>query len=186
MFAFRLSRKASSGGIMKLKHILALSLGMTVATLGAAQAETVKIGSIAEYQPYNYLDDEGEMQGFEAGFAGLLCMQASITCEWVLAPAEDLISNLQTYEFDIIISAMEISAANMVYINFSDEYLPAGTSSTGGTILTHAVGIGINPSNLVMLDNLNAAIAAIKADGSLDTLIAAWFDGLDPEYRNIE
>ena len=103
---------------MKLKHILAPSLGMTVATLGAAQAETVKIGSIAEYQPYNYLDDEGEMQGFEAGFAGLLCMQASITCEWVLAPAEDLISNLQTYEFDIIISAMEISAANMVYKTF--------------------------------------------------------------------
>jgi len=170
---------------MILKNVTATALAASLTMFTSAHAEVIRIGSIAEYQPYNYLDDEGEMQGFEAGLASLICLQASLNCEWVLSPQEDLIGNLQAGNFDIIISAMEISAENQLYIDFSEEYLPLGTISTLGVTLADPVGIGISSSNPALLASLNAALATIKSDGSLDTLVSAWFEGLDPEYRNL-
>ena len=44
------------------------------------------------------------------------------------------------------------------------------------------IGMGIRESDTELKDKLDAAIAEIKADGTLSTMIAKWFDGRMVKY----
>ena len=103
--------------------ILALALSTP------ARAAVVMFGSTADFEPYNYLDDEGVLQGFEADLAQILCERANLTCDWALAPWEDMITALQEGEFDLIMTGMQITPEREALIDFTEEYFPADPSA---------------------------------------------------------
>jgi len=223
-------------------------------------ASVIRFGSVADFSPYNYLDDEGVLQGFEADLGALICERAALECEWLLAPWDELISNLAANEVDVLMTGMQITAERQLTIAFSDEYFPADPSAimvmTGGNypdsasvvgaqvdtlqvgyvneqgwalatyespdlaiqammageitavvgdqaflqeisnaspgtfafvatdvVIGGGIGLGLRQSDDSLKSSLNAAIAGLKADGTLDSLIGTWFDGRDPNYR---
>ena len=55
-------------------------------TAGAALAgshSVVRLGTEGAYPPYNFLNDAGEVDGFEREVGDELCARTELTCEWV-------------------------------------------------------------------------------------------------------
>ncbi len=66
-----------------MKTLISATAILTLAT-GLAQAQdTVRLGTEGAYPPYNFLDDSGEVAGFERELGDELCARAELECTWV-------------------------------------------------------------------------------------------------------
>ncbi len=100
-----------------------LALGTT------AMAQTVRLGTEGAYPPYNFINDAGEVDGFERKLGDELCERAALTCEWTTNEWDSIIPNLQSGNYDVIIAGMSITDERSQVIDFSQNYLPPTTSS---------------------------------------------------------
>ena len=57
-------------------------------------AETIRMGTEGAYPPYNYIDDDGNLAGFEIILGNELCKRANLQCEWVKNEWDSIIPNL--------------------------------------------------------------------------------------------
>ncbi len=53
-------------------------------------------------------------------------------------------------------------------------------------VIGGGVGLGVRESEPSLLASLNTALAELKADGTLDTLIGTYFSDRDPNYYDEE
>ena len=93
---------------------LALSTGFAMAD---AHGKTIRMGTEGAYPPYNFLNDAGEVDGFEREIGDELCARAELTCEWV------------TNEWDTIIAGMSITDEREEVIDFTQNYFPPAASA---------------------------------------------------------
>ena len=101
-----------------------------VAVSGAAYAQDiVRLGTEGAYPPYNFINDAGEVAGFEREFGDELCKRAGLTCEWVTNEWDSIIPNLQSGNYDVIIAGMSITDEREEVIDFSQGYLPPAASA---------------------------------------------------------
>ena len=70
----------------------------------------VVIATIGTYHPFDFINDEGEIDGLERELGDELCRRADFECEWVLNDWETMIPDLVAEEFDAILSGMSITA----------------------------------------------------------------------------
>ncbi len=225
--------------------VLALTAGMALAQ------DTVRMGTEGAYPPYNFINDAGEVDGFERELGDELCLRAALTCEWVTNEWDSIIPNLVSGNYDVIIAGMSITAERDEVIDFTQDYYPPTASayvalaadadimggmvaaqvstiqagyvaSSGATLIEFAtpdetiaavrsgeaiavladydflaplveasagelmfvgepvplgggVGMGLRETDTDLKASLDAAITAMKADGSLNTLLVKWF-----------
>jgi polar amino acid transport system substrate-binding protein len=102
--------------------ILATSALALTAGMAMAQDQTVRLGTEGAYPPYNFLDDNGEVAGFEREVGDELCARAELTCEWVTNEWDSIIPNLVSGNYDVIIAGMSITDERDQVIDFSDAY----------------------------------------------------------------
>lgn len=223
---------------------LALSAGMAL----AGGHSVVRLGTEGAYEPWNFVNDNGEIDGFERDLGDELCKRAELTCEWVKNDWDSIIPNLVSGNYDAIIAGMSITAEREEVIDFTQGYTPpdpsayvaleadvdlengviaaqtstlqsAFVASQGWTLLEFAtpeetvaavrngeadavladqsfldtvveggdlvmldrkeaigggVGMGFRESDDELRAKFDAAIESMKADGSLNELIAKW------------
>jgi len=101
---------------------LALSAGM-------AMADTVRMGTEGAYPPYNFINDAGEVDGFERNVGDELCKRAGLTCEWVKNDWDSIIPNLVSGNYDTIIAGMSITEEREKVVDFTQDYFPPTTSA---------------------------------------------------------
>ncbi|MGR3813574.1 MAG: transporter substrate-binding domain-containing protein [Cognatishimia activa] len=236
-----------------LKLAGAATLAATFAA-SALTAETIRMGTEGAYPPYNFINDSGEIDGFEREVGDELCKRAGLECTWVTNEWDSIIPNLVSGNYDTIIAGMSITAERDEVIDFTQEYFPpdpsayvalsgAGMDVKGGVVAAQTatiqaayvaesgatlvefatpeetvaavrsgeadavladfaylkpivdasggeltivddsvsigggVGMGIRESDGELKAKMDAAIASMKADGTLSDLIAKWFDG---------
>jgi polar amino acid transport system substrate-binding protein len=108
-----------------------LILGAAVLALstGLAMAQTVRLGTEGAYPPYNFINDAGEVDGFERELGDELCKRAALTCEWVTNDWDSIIPNLQSGNYDVIIAGMSITDERDKVIDFSQNYIPPAASA---------------------------------------------------------
>ncbi len=224
----------------------ALALSASMAT-----AQTIRMGTEGAYPPYNFINDAGEVDGFERELGDELCARAGLTCEWVTNEWDSIIPNLVSGNYDTIIAGMSITEERDQVIDFTQNYMVPATSAyaalsadvdvktgvisaqtatiqaghiaaSGATLVEFAtpdetiaavrngeavavfadkdylvpivaesggalvwageevqlgggVGMGIRESDTELRDKFNAAITAMKADGTLNAMITKWF-----------
>jgi polar amino acid transport system substrate-binding protein len=242
-----------------MKNLL-LSIALASAVISApAMSETVRIGTEGAYAPYNYVDDNGKLAGYEIDLGNALCAEAGLTCEFVANEWDSIIPNLIAGNYDAIMAGMSITDERKQTINFSEEYYPSEPSrfaaasgvsfdfanlsgkkigvqgatiqaayaeenfgenntilafgtfdqsvadlaagnldilladgdplvpvveASGGALafvgdgvrIGGGVGIGMRKKDTELAGKMNAAIAALKANGSVDKLIKEYFD----------
>ncbi len=107
--------------------ILAAPLAL-LATAAAAQ-DTVRLGTEGAYPPYNFLDDSGDVAGFERELGDELCARAELQCEWVTNDWDSIIPNLVSGNYDAIIAGMSITPERDEVIDFSQNYTPPSPSA---------------------------------------------------------
>ena len=118
---------------------LALTAGLAFAD---GHAKTIRLGTEGAYPPYNFLDDNGEVAGFEREVGDELCARAELTCEWVTNEWDSIIPNLVSGNYDVIIAGMSITDERDEVIDFSDPYTqpdPSAYLAIGEVDLTSAV-----------------------------------------------
>jgi polar amino acid transport system substrate-binding protein len=108
---------------------LILTTALLALTAGASLAETVRMGTEGAYPPYNFINDKGEVDGFERELGDKLCEMASLTCEWVTTDWDGIIPNLQSGNYDVIIAGMSITKERAEVIDFTQNYVPPASSA---------------------------------------------------------
>ncbi|WP_375260941.1 transporter substrate-binding domain-containing protein [Palleronia sp.] len=104
---------------------LILGTAFLALTAGAGLAQdTVRLGTEGAYPPYNFLDDNGQIAGFERELGDELCARAELTCEWVTNDWDSIIPNLMSGNYDAIIAGMSITDERKEVLDFSENYTP--------------------------------------------------------------
>ena len=106
---------------MKTLILTAAALALTA---GLASAQTVRLGTEGAYPPYNFINDAGEIDGFERELGDELCKRAELTCEWVTNDWDSIIPNLVSGNYDAIIAGMSVTEERDKVIDFTQEYVP--------------------------------------------------------------
>ena len=116
-----------------MKTLLASAALVLVA--GAAFADghgTIRMGTEGAYPPWNFINDSGEIDGFERELGDELCARAELTCEWVTNDWDSIIPNLVSGNYDVIIAGMSITDERDEVIDFTRAYTPPDPSTYAG------------------------------------------------------
>ena len=229
---------------------LMLAGAVLALTAGMGMADTIRMGTEGAYPPYNFINEAGEVAGFERELCYELCKRAELDCTWVKNDWDSIIPNLVSSNYDTIMAAMSINEERKAVIAFTQDYLPPAPSSyvalqdgvdleggvvavqtgtvqashvaeTGATMLEfpnidqvlaairngeadagfgdhevmrpfvedsndlvfvgeqvnldEGIGVGLRQSDTELREKLDAAITAMKEDGSLNALIKKHF-----------
>jgi putative lysine/arginine/ornithine/histidine/octopine transport system substrate-binding protein len=109
---------------MNLRKLI-LTLGLiagTALTAGAAQADKIRIATEGAYAPFNLIDANGELQGFDVDIANALCAEMKADCELVAQDWDGIIPGLLTRKYDAIIASMSITEERLRVVDFSERY----------------------------------------------------------------
>jgi polar amino acid transport system substrate-binding protein len=115
---------------MKTLILTTAALALTAgAALAESHSQTVRLGTEGAYPPYNFLNDAGEVDGFEREVGDELCARAELTCEWVTNDWDSIIPNLVSGNYDTIIAGMSITDERDEVIDFTQNYFPPAASA---------------------------------------------------------
>ena len=114
---------------MMKKTLLACTMLAAFATSAFADGHKLTMGTEGAYAPYNYVDDSGNIAGFEIELGNDLCARMNADCTWKINEWDTIIPNLVAGNYDTIMAGMSITDERKQTINFSDEYYPAEPST---------------------------------------------------------
>jgi polar amino acid transport system substrate-binding protein len=125
------------------KLFLSTAVAALLGSMAFADAHSVvRLGTEGAYPPYNFINDAGEVDGFERELGDELCARAELTCEWVTNEWDSIIPNLVSGNYDAIIAGMSITDERRQVIDFSENYTqpdPSAFMAMGDVDLTGAV-----------------------------------------------
>ena len=114
---------------MKKLIMSTLIWGLTAVFSLAGSHSVIRMGTEGAYPPWNFVDDNGEVAGFERELGDELCKRAELNCEWVLNDWDRIIPTLVSGNYDTIIAGMSITDDRKEKIDFTTNYTQPDPSS---------------------------------------------------------
>ncbi len=87
-----------------------------------AQDTPLRIAIEGQFPPFNYLDANGNLQGFDVEIADALCAAMTATCEYVTQDWDEMIPGLLEKKYDAIVSSMSMSDERRAVADFTSRY----------------------------------------------------------------
>ena len=168
-------------------RLVLLAALLIVAALACGESpDTVRMGTEGAYPPYNFIGDDGEVDGFERELGDELCRRAELECRWVTNEWDSIIPNLIDGNYDTIMAGMSITAERDEVIDFTQPYFPptpsvyialagSGAEATEGRVAAqvatiHAeylAGTGVTLIEYELAEELANAVLGGEADAAL-------------------
>ncbi|MFC7776618.1 arginine ABC transporter substrate-binding protein [Pantoea sp. GCM10028869] len=104
---------------MKKIVIAALLAGMS---LSASAAQTLRFATEASYPPFEFVDSDNKIQGFDVDLANALCKEMDATCTFTNQAFDSLIPSLKFRRFDAVMAGMDITPDREKQVLFSKPY----------------------------------------------------------------
>lgn len=157
-----------------------------VAALGLASAaqaaETVRIGTEADYAPFEYKDANGVLKGMEIDIGNAICAREKLQCTYVNMDFDGLIPALQAHKIDAALSQMSITPAREKSVAFTHPVTnvegrfiaPKGSSITDApaTLKGKTIGVQSGTTHETYANEKLKGIATIKVYQSQDQAFA--------------
>lgn len=86
-------------------------------------AGVIKVGLMGTYQPYNFLNENQEMDGFDADIAKEIAKGLGVDVEFISQEFSGMIAGLKANKFDMVVSQMTITEDRKKEMLFSDPYI---------------------------------------------------------------
>lgn len=112
-----------------MKNLILATAAALALTAGAGLTQTVRLGTEGAYPPFNFINDAGEVDGFERALGDELCKRAELECTWVTNDWDSIIPNLVSGNYDTIMAGMSITDEREKVIAFSQNYTPPADSA---------------------------------------------------------
>ncbi|PWC10391.1 arginine ABC transporter substrate-binding protein [Brenneria roseae subsp. americana] len=104
-----------------MKKLLIATL-LAGVTFSAAAADNIRFASSATYPPFESLDANNEIVGFDMDLAKALCKQMQATCTFTNQAFDSLIPALKFRRYDAVISGMDITPERSKQVAFTQPY----------------------------------------------------------------
>ncbi len=101
---------------MKKVLIAALLAGMS---LSASAAQTIRFATEASYPPFELVDANNQIVGFDVDLANALCKEIDATCTFTNQAFDSLIPGLKFRRFDAVMAGMDITPEREKQVLFS-------------------------------------------------------------------
>ena len=106
--------------LMSVVAIFALFGGMM--TVAADQRARLRIGTEGAYAPFNNIESDGSVTGFDLDLAGELCRRMDAECTVYTQEWTGLIPALNANRYDFIVASMSITDERRQEVDFTDHY----------------------------------------------------------------
>ena len=113
---------------MTKKWVVSIALAALLSTPVLQAQDTLRIATEGAYAPWNFVNDEGKLAGFEVDLGNELCKRLEAKCEFIQNEWDSIIPNLIAGNYDAIMAGMSITDERKETISFSDEYYPPDPS----------------------------------------------------------
>lgn len=94
----------------------------------AAPIKTIRFATEATYPPFEFVDENGTIQGFDIDVANALCKQMKAECTFSNQAFSSLIPSLQLGKFDALAAALGITAERQNQVAFTNSYYEPSAS----------------------------------------------------------
>jgi polar amino acid transport system substrate-binding protein len=119
-----------------------------------------------DFPPFNFLDAEGHLTGFNVDLARAICAELAIRCTIQARPWNNLVETLTSKTADAAIAGMAISSEARSRLDFSDVYM---RSPARFVARTDAAKLDLTP------DGLKGKTLAVVARTAHEAYLAAFF-----------
>jgi len=111
------------------KKIFSVLLLMMLSLVGnAATPLTIHFATEATYPPYAYVNNKGQIIGFDPALSRAICAELKAKCTITNQPWDSLIPSLKLGKFDALMGGMEITKARSKQVAFTIPYVKSTAS----------------------------------------------------------
>ena len=142
---------------------------------------TVHFATEATYPPFEYMDESGNIQGFDIDIANAICKVEQLHCVFSNQAYNSLIPSIQMGKFDAAIAAMGVTPEREQQVNFTASYYepsavfiaPLSAHATLASVKGSIIGVQQGSTYESYLKAKYAGLVTIKNYASIQD---AYFD----------
>ena len=182
-----------------ISHWAAAALLATTSLAWADIPNPLRIATEGAYPPFNSVDANGQLVGFDVDIAKALCAEMKANCEIVAQDWDGIIPALVANKYDAIIASMSITDERKQSIDFTNKYYsnylaviaPSGGVTGPSDINRKTVGAQrstlasqwaedqlMGRASIKLYDTQTAAYADLQA-GRLDAMVSDIYPAMD-------
>lgn len=105
-----------------MKRLLVALMLSTSALAMPSMADIIKFGTEASYEPFEFLDENNQVIGFDIDLANALCKVMAVECTFTIQTFDSLIPSLQARRLDAAIASFDVTPEREKHVLFSDTY----------------------------------------------------------------
>lgn len=124
------------------------------------EGKTIKVGTNAEFPPFEYINDEGEVDGFDMAIMKAIGEEKGYQIEIVNMEFKSLAASLKTGALDAVAAGMTVTEERKMTVDFSDSYYTAVQS----IVLR-------KDSDITKIEDLNGKRVAVQEGTTGDLLV---------------
>lgn len=131
----------------------------------AAELLVVRLGVNAEFEPFVFKDEAGQVVGFDIDLINALAQAGNFEVTYVDLHFEELLAKVEAGEIDAAISAITVTEERAERVSFSAVYFQSGQAPVSYYNPGQGLAVRVDETTIVSAESLTAEVkVGVKAD----------------------